>query len=723
MDYSLLISPGTPAAQSSLMACWKLLANSPVTLFAISIEAGVEEIRLPYVLSVDMLPKESRRGSTGDVSRSQFRHPFTSFQGESRSVLGVLRLADRAAKSSSSVLLLGESGTGKEVLAKEICDASSRKDKPFLALNCAALSKDLVASELFGHVKGAFTSAVADKAGYLEEADGGTLFLDELGEIPLETQSLLLRFLDSGKFQRVGDTRERRSDVRLIAATNRDLPAAIAANQFRADFLYRINVIPIALPPLRHRGDDVALLARNALASWNAREKPAKPKSLSDEAVAALKQYPWYGNVRELRSAIERIAVLSDGSEITADDVEDLSGATRDATRIAYARLSEPQFLTHLAAITDESLLRYGNDIREVKRMRSLENRQTDLKKQLADPTQTRQGEERGEREQELADVKQQLGNLKEQQKNSQPIAPWKEADYFESWQATEQFFRPLRIGMRRAVIKAVNEVFWGKTTDTKGGDKVPLRLLMLGGDDLVLVCGAPYALPFVVKLANSVRDLTADMVDQQGPITLGAGVAIVPDSFPFYRGHELAEQLTESAKRLKSALANANQDANVVDWMVTSEAWHGDIAETRRRDGIKDGSLALCRKPYPVLKPTTNGETFKTLEGMLEHAKELVRMTQDNRAARSQLQGLVRQLPRGRHTARFASDILPANLKKMLTDMGYLNTADGPWCELSSGIENNSLKVRGTNLLDLLELFELHRMLDDESERLSEKP
>ncbi|MFM9966016.1 MAG: Cas10/Cmr2 second palm domain-containing protein [Planctomycetaceae bacterium] len=300
-------------------------------------------------------------------------------------------------------------------------------------------------------------------------------------------------------------------------------------------------------------------------------------------------------------------------------------------------------------------------------------------------------------------------------------IASCVDEDYFARWQAAEKFFRPLRVGMRRAVVKAVNSAFWGTSTDD--GKKVPLRLLMLGGDDLVLVCGAPYALKFVVELARSVKEFTANMVDTQreptlGAVTLGAGVAIVPDSFPFYRGHELAEQLTESAKRLKSALTQAKQDANVVDWMVTSEAWHGDIAETRCRDSFVNGSLLLSSKPYPILKPeTAPGEkpTFKSLEEMLDDAQCLVALTRDNRVARSQLQGLVRQLPRGRQTARFAAEILPTSLKEVLRERRYLNKEDGPWRTLMRGETTANPSWYGTQLLDLLELFELQRMIAGE--------
>ncbi|MFM9966017.1 MAG: sigma 54-interacting transcriptional regulator [Planctomycetaceae bacterium] len=366
--FSLLVSPGTPAAQSALMASWKLFANSSVSLFATSREAGVEEIKLPYVLSVDVLPKQGRRTSAATRDRSKLSYPFSKFEGASRSVLGVLHLADRAAKSDASVLLLGESGTGKEILAREIHDASTRSQKPFVALNCAALGKDLVASELFGHVKGGFTGAISDKRGLLETAHSGTLFLDELGEIPLETQTLLLRFLEDGKFRRVGvgDGEERQSDVRIIAATNRDLHAAIVAKEFRADFLFRINVIPIELPPLRYRGEDVELLARSLLVKWNSKQSPPANKTLSDDAIVLLKQFPWHGNVRELKAAIERIAVLCDGAEITADDVDDLGGISRQREVVAISQLPEAQFLAHLAATIDESLARYGNDPRVV---------------------------------------------------------------------------------------------------------------------------------------------------------------------------------------------------------------------------------------------------------------------------------------------------------------------------------------------------------------------
>lgn len=281
--------------------------------------------------------------------------------------------------------------------------------------------------------------------------------------------------------------------------------------------------------------------------------------------------------------------------------------------------------------------------------------------------------------------------------------------DYFQEWRLTEQYFHTLRVGMRRAVLSAVKEIFHVKkihhTETLSATQTIPLRLLMLGGDDLVLVCGAPFALPFVVALSKRIRETTAQLPDGLRSLSLGAGVAIVPDSFPFYRAHELAEELAESAKRLKSAISNSD-DQNVVDWMVTSEAWHGDIHETRQRDCLADGSLILSRKPYPVLKPVDTSNSFKSLESLLDDARQLTVATQSNRAARSQLQALVRQLPRGRHTARFAAEVLPEELKRLLVRQGHLSKEDGPWTTQAT-----SSGMRGTDLLDLLELYELERM------------
>jgi NtrC-family two-component system response regulator AlgB len=214
-----------------------------------------------------------------------------------------------AARSDATVLLRGESGTGKGVLAHALHQRSDRRERPFVTVNCPTLSEDLLASELFGHAKGAFTGAVRDQAGRVEAADGGTLFLDEIAELSPAIQAKLLRFLQERQFERVGENRTRRADVRIVVATNRDLEADVAAGRFRQDLLYRLNVVELTVPPLRQRGDDVLRLAERFLRFFAVKAK--RPLfTLSPAAAQVLLRYPWPGNVRELRNVMERVAIL-----------------------------------------------------------------------------------------------------------------------------------------------------------------------------------------------------------------------------------------------------------------------------------------------------------------------------------------------------------------------------------------------------------------------------
>jgi DNA-binding NtrC family response regulator len=228
--------------------------------------------------------------------------------------------ARKAALSSSTVLLLGESGTGKEVFAHAIHNWSERKDKPFVAINCVGLSRELLESELFGHEKGAFTGANELKKGKIELAHGGTVFLDEVGDISAELQTKLLRFLQEREFERVGGIKAISVDVRIIAATNRNLEKALQTGQFRADLFYRLNVVPIMLPPLRQRRDDIPILAAYFLQRFAAETKK-RFADLSAEAQESLLAYDWPGNVRELANVIERAVVLGPGPELTLLDL------------------------------------------------------------------------------------------------------------------------------------------------------------------------------------------------------------------------------------------------------------------------------------------------------------------------------------------------------------------------------------------------------------------
>jgi DNA-binding NtrC family response regulator len=240
--------------------------------------------------------------------------------GESPRMREVVALAERAAPSEATVLLEGESGTGKEVLARAIHANSRRAAGPFVAVNCAALSDELLESELFGHEKGAFTGAVRNKPGRLEMASGGTLFLDEIGELKPALQAKLLRVLQEREYERVGGTRTLKADVRLLAATNRDLAAAVASGTFRQDLYYRLKVVTLLLPPLRERREDIKPLADHFLARF-AREAGQTPPRLDDAAATVLLDYAWPGNVRELANVIERAIVLGARDVVTADDL------------------------------------------------------------------------------------------------------------------------------------------------------------------------------------------------------------------------------------------------------------------------------------------------------------------------------------------------------------------------------------------------------------------
>jgi two-component system, NtrC family, response regulator AtoC len=240
--------------------------------------------------------------------------------GESPQLQEVFKVIDKVADTPSTVLITGESGTGKELVASALHGASSRRQQPFIKINCAAIPHNLLESELFGYERGAFTGAVTSKPGRFELADGGTLFLDEIGEIPVEMQVKLLRALQEGEFERVGGIKTTRVDVRLIAATNRDLQAEIEAGRFRKDLYYRLAVVPLLLPPLRERREDIPMLARHFVEKYN-RKLNKRIEGISDEALAPLQAYGWPGNIRELENLIERVLLFADGPLITPRDL------------------------------------------------------------------------------------------------------------------------------------------------------------------------------------------------------------------------------------------------------------------------------------------------------------------------------------------------------------------------------------------------------------------
>src|SRR3984893_9272411 len=238
---------------------------------------------------------------------------FEGIVGHSAVLREVLQLVETVAKGSSTVLLLGETGTGKELVARAIHNRSRRRDRGFVKLNCAAIPGGLLESELFGHERGAFTGAIAQKIGRLELADNGSLFLDEIGDIPLELQPKLLRVLQEREFERLGSTRTQRVDVRVVAATHRDLEGMIVEKQFRSDLYYRLNVFPITIPPLRERPEDIPQLVRHFV-QQGARKMNKVIDAIPCETMDALTQYEWPGNIRELENVIERAVILSPGS-------------------------------------------------------------------------------------------------------------------------------------------------------------------------------------------------------------------------------------------------------------------------------------------------------------------------------------------------------------------------------------------------------------------------
>ncbi len=241
--------------------------------------------------------------------------------GQSTEMQAIFAVIEKVADTPSTVLITGESGTGKELVAKALHEESSRKHEPFIKINCAAIPKNLMESELFGYEKGAFTGATSSKPGRFELADGGTLFLDEIGEIPVEMQVKLLRALQESEFERVGGLKTIQVDVRLIAATNRDLELEIQRGNFREDLYYRLNVVPLQIPPLRRRTGDIPLLVAHIIKKFNERLKKAIT-GIADDALAALEAHPWPGNIRELENVLERTILFTKGDRIERADLQ-----------------------------------------------------------------------------------------------------------------------------------------------------------------------------------------------------------------------------------------------------------------------------------------------------------------------------------------------------------------------------------------------------------------
>ncbi len=278
-----------------------------------------EQDELKKVIAKAARAHDLERQNVHGPAREGEKPPLIGLSSAMRSIYEIIA---KVADSPSTVLLTGESGTGKELVAQALHRGSSRRDKPLIKVNCAAIPKDLVESELFGYEKGAFTGAVGSKPGRFELADGGTLFLDEIGEVPVEIQVKLLRALQESEFERVGGIKTLHVDVRLITATNRDLKALIAEGRFREDLFYRLNVVPIALPPLRERKEDIPLLVQHFIEKYD-RRLGKKVERMEDEAMQLLLGYSWPGNIRELENLMERSVLFAEGPAILASSLPD----------------------------------------------------------------------------------------------------------------------------------------------------------------------------------------------------------------------------------------------------------------------------------------------------------------------------------------------------------------------------------------------------------------
>lgn len=357
-EVAIHTSPGT----SAMAAVWILLAKTKfveATLFKSWLDrtgrSQLAEVEIPFDLTLDVLPDIAARHAALLApldARLPATNAFDALIHRSAAMAAVIRDARRIALYPNPVLILGESGTGKELLARAVHAASLRAAKPWGAMNCAAIPRELLDAELFGHARGAFTGAIGERLGRFEACDGGTLFLDEVGDMPPETQVRLLRVLQEGEVQRVGETKARKVDVRVIAATNRDLVAALRSGTFRDDLFYRLAVLVLRLPSLRERPEDVFPLAQHFLAVLNHRAATipgAERKHLSPGGRNFAETYPWPGNVRELENTLARICALIPGDTIRREDFAahviptDAAGASRSplASRQNFSLLKE----------------------------------------------------------------------------------------------------------------------------------------------------------------------------------------------------------------------------------------------------------------------------------------------------------------------------------------------------------------------------------------------
>jgi len=321
---SILLSPGTPAMQ----AVWILLGKTryPAIFYQSSLEQGVQQVEVPFEIAAEYVPAANTISTDKLVQLAGLDAPvdaaFDSIVTQSERMLALKAQAQILAAKQVPVLIYGETGTGKELFARAIHNASPRSAAPFVAVNCGAIVPELIDSTLFGHKKGAFTGAIADRPGVFQQAHGGTLFLDEFGELKPDVQVRLLRVLQEGTFTPVGSNLELKVDVRLITATHRNLMQEVAHGRFREDLLYRIAVGVLHLPPLREREGDLLLLSEQLLGGIASQDVSLGNKKISAEAKNLILQHPWRGNVRELQSTLLRAALWCSGDLIAAQDIE-----------------------------------------------------------------------------------------------------------------------------------------------------------------------------------------------------------------------------------------------------------------------------------------------------------------------------------------------------------------------------------------------------------------
>lgn len=329
-----------------------------------------DKARLDVTLA-NILKKQQLKEVVEEYEKVFVRDRFHRMIGASLPMQNVYRIVESAAKSRASVFITGESGTGKELCSEALHSESNRSDKPFIALNCAAIPRELIESEIFGHVKGAFTGAAAAREGAAVKASGGTLFLDEIGEMPLDLQSKLLRLIQSGTLQPVGSSKEIKVDVRFICATNRDPLKEVQEGRFREDLYYRLHVIPVHMPPLRERGKDILLIARSLLLQY-AEDEGKAFSSFHPDVEGFFVRYAWPGNVRELSNVIRNVVVLNDGKTVDMSMLPDLSREHRNHVQPSAMEAAADNSLVNSPPASPTG--RLGHDTEEAAQLSSAPN-------------------------------------------------------------------------------------------------------------------------------------------------------------------------------------------------------------------------------------------------------------------------------------------------------------------------------------------------------------